>query len=118
MKIIISKLLNKIQFAKFIRSNDPKCSLSDVKNLLTNLPIVMDVDYYSEKFWKEGLNDIAEFEVIKSKEEIVLELKDEERRNYHKNYEKAQEWYDSLSDEHKKYVETLMRAYYPIPCSE
>lgn len=105
MKLIITKVLNRKELVKVIRTNlfNNSCSIKKVFNIVDNLPYedIWDKDHREQLSYL--LNGIAEFKFILSEYEIA------ERIYYQEDakYQAAQQWYDSLPIEDKEKIDIL-----------
>jgi hypothetical protein len=112
MKISIIKYKDKLKLASFMRrANYNNLQLKEVFNLVNNLPVSLFCDKYEVESLSEELKDIAEFEIIKSQEDIDYEL---EQDFLNKKWDEAQAFYKSLSKEDKEKIDYLIRMSHPV----
>jgi hypothetical protein len=107
MRIIITNILNKFEFFKYLRSKHSATmgsSANDIYSCMKYLPYTL-VD--CNEFDVAELKPIADFLIEK---ELWEKEADKEALQYklqQKQYERASFWYNSLSDEEKSYVSIL-----------
>lgn len=99
----ITKVLNRLNLIKFFRKEINNLDLQTAVYYVDNLPYLFeDISYYGKDNLIEKIRDFALYEVIIEKEEKVVWCN--QNINPPLEYIEANNWYQTLSDKEKEYV--------------